>query len=112
MQILIKAMVGREIKDLFPKPEVKLGDEMLRVENLSRTGYFKDVSFEVRAGEILGLTGLVGAGRTETVEAVLRITSRIPVRFTSKVKKFTSKNRPMQWKKVSFFFRKTVRKKV
>lgn len=71
---LIKAMVGREIKDLFPKPEVKLGDEMLRVENLSRTGYFKDVSFEVRAGEILGLTGLVGAGRTETVEAVCGIT--------------------------------------
>ena len=71
---LIKAMVGREIKDLFPKPEVKLGDEMLRVENLSRTGYFKDVSFKVRAGEILGLTGLVGAGRTETVEAVCGIT--------------------------------------
>ena len=71
---LIKAMVGREIKDLFPKPEVKLGDEMLKVENLSRTGYFKDVSFEVRAGEILGLTGLVGAGRTETVEAVCGIT--------------------------------------
>ena len=71
---LIKAMVGREIKDLFPKPEVKLGDEMLKVENLSRTGYFKDVSFSVRAGEILGLTGLVGAGRTETVEAVCGIT--------------------------------------
>ena len=71
---LIKAMVGREIKDLFPKPEVKLGDEMLKVENLSRTGYFKDVSFKVRASEILGLTGLVGAGRTETVEAVCGIT--------------------------------------
>ena len=101
-------MVGREIKDLFPKPEVKLGDEMLRVENLSRTGYFKDVSFAVRAGEILGLTGLVGAGRTETVEAVCGITQP----DSGKVKKFTSKNRPMQWKKVSFFFRKTVRKKV
>ena len=70
---LIKAMVGREIKDLFPKPEVKLGDEMLRVENLSRTGYFKDVSFTVRAGEILGLTGLVGAGRTETTRAIFGI---------------------------------------
>ena len=70
---LIKAMVGREIKDLFPKPEVKLGDEMLKVENLSRTGYFKDVSFSVRAGEILGLTGLVGAGRTETTRAIFGI---------------------------------------
>lgn len=66
---LIKAMVGREINDLFPKPEVKLGDEMLRIEHLSRTGFFKDVSFNVRAGEIVGLTGLVGAGRTEVMEA-------------------------------------------
>lgn len=72
---LIKAMVGREIKDLFPKPKVKLGEEMLRVENLSRTGYFRNVSFSVRAGEILGLTGLVGAGRTEVVESVCGITT-------------------------------------
>ena len=72
---LIKAMVGREIKDLFPKPEVKIGDEMLRIEHLSRTGYFKDVSFNVRAGEIVGLTGLVGAGRTEVVESVCGITN-------------------------------------
>ena len=64
---LIKAMVGREIKDLFPKPEVKLGEEMLRIEGLSRTGYYKNVSFNVHAGEIVGLTGLVGAGRTEVV---------------------------------------------
>ena len=71
---LIKAMVGREINDLFPMPEVELGDEMLRIEHLSRTGFFKDVSFNVRAGEIVGLTGLVGAGRTEVVEAVCGIT--------------------------------------
>ena len=71
---LIKAMVGREITDLFPKPEVTPGEEMLRVEGLSRTGYFKNISFSVRAGEILGLTGLVGAGRTEVVEAICGIT--------------------------------------
>ena len=71
---LIKAMVGREITDLFPKPEIQPEEEILKVEKLSRTGYFKDVSFEVRAGEILGLTGLVGAGRTEVVEAVCGIT--------------------------------------
>ena len=52
---LIKAMVGREISDLFPKPDVQLGDEVLRVEKLSRTGFYKDVSFSVRAGEIVGL---------------------------------------------------------
>ncbi|MBP3826040.1 MAG: sugar ABC transporter ATP-binding protein [Butyrivibrio sp.] len=71
---LIKAMVGREITDLFPKPEVKIGKEMLRVENLSRTGFYKDVSFEVHAGEIVGMTGLVGAGRTEVVESICGIT--------------------------------------
>lgn len=71
---LIKAMVGREISDMYPKPEVKFGDEMLKVENLSRVGYFKDVNFNVRAGEIIGLTGLVGAGRTEVVEAICGIT--------------------------------------
>jgi rhamnose transport system ATP-binding protein len=67
-------MVGREISDLYPKPEVKIGDEMLKIDNLSRTGYFKEVSLNVHAGEIVGLTGLVGAGRTEVMEAVCGIT--------------------------------------
>lgn len=71
---LIKAMVGREITDMYPKEDLKLGDEIFRVEGMSRTGYFKDVSFNVKAGEIIGLTGLVGAGRTETVEAICGIT--------------------------------------
>lgn len=70
---LIKAMVGREVSDLFPKPEVKPGEEVLRVENLSRTGFFRDVSFRVRAGEIVGLTGLVGAGRTEVVQTIFGV---------------------------------------
>ena len=54
---LIKAMVGREITDLFPKPEVQPGEEILKVEKLSRTGYFKDVSFEIRAEKSLVLPG-------------------------------------------------------
>jgi rhamnose transport system ATP-binding protein len=70
---LIKAMVGREINELFPKPQVELGEEVLRVENLCRTGYFKDVSFHVRKGEILGLTGLVGARRTEVVQTIFGV---------------------------------------
>ena len=70
---LITAMVGREIKDLFPKPEIEIGEEVLRVENLNRTGYFKDVSFAVRKGEILGLTGLVGARRTEVVQTLFGV---------------------------------------
>ena len=70
---LIKAMVGREITDLFPKPQVALGEEVLRVENLCRTGYFKDVSFNIHKGEILGLTGLVGARRTEVVQTIFGV---------------------------------------
>ena len=70
---LITAMVGREIKDLFPKPEIEIGEEVLRVEGLNRTGYFKDVSFAVRKGEILGLTGLVGARRTEVVQTIFGV---------------------------------------
>jgi len=71
---LIVAMVGRSITQLFPKRKVAIGEEALRVEALSRTGYFKDVSFSVRKGEILAMTGLVGAGRTEVCEAIYGIT--------------------------------------
>ena len=67
---LIVAMVGREISRMFPKRAVTIGDEILRVESLSRTGYFRDVSFDVRHGEIVALTGLVGAGRTEVCESI------------------------------------------
>jgi rhamnose transport system ATP-binding protein len=70
---LIKAMVGREINDLFPKPEIEPGDEVLRVEKLSRTGFFKDVSLDVRRGEIVGFTGLVGAGRTEVIQTIFGV---------------------------------------
>ena len=70
---LIKAMVGREINELFPKPKVEIGEEVLRVEGLCRTGYCKDVSFHVNKGEILGLTGLVGARRTEVVQTIFGV---------------------------------------
>ncbi len=70
---LIQAMVGREISDLFPKVRSDIGEEVLRVENLSRTGYFHDVSFNVHQGEILGVTGLVGARRTEVMECIFGI---------------------------------------
>jgi rhamnose transport system ATP-binding protein len=71
---LIMAMVGREITQFFPKRIVKRGEEILRVEGLSRTGYFKDVSFSVHKGEILAITGLIGAGRTEVCEAIYGVT--------------------------------------
>ncbi len=70
---LIVAMVGREITQLFPGKTAKPGAELLRVTGLSKTGYFKDISFKVRKGEILGFTGLVGAGRTEVFQTLFGI---------------------------------------
>lgn len=72
---LTSAMVGREIVQFFPKRNTIPAEEIFRVEGLSRTGYFKDVSFNLRKGEILAITGLVGAGRTEVCEAIYGITS-------------------------------------
>jgi len=70
---MVVAMVGREITQFFPKRDTVPGEEIFRVENLSRTGYFRDVGFNVRKGEILALTGLVGAGRTEVCEAIFGV---------------------------------------
>ena len=67
---LISYMVGRDIQNMFPKETVPIGEEVLRVEHLTHNGMFKDVSFSVRAGEILGFSGLVGAGRTEVAMTV------------------------------------------
>jgi rhamnose transport system ATP-binding protein len=70
---LIRMMVGRTVKNLFPKKDVEAGDVVLRVKNLTRKGAFKDVSFDLRKGEILGMAGLVGAGRTEVSQALFGV---------------------------------------
>lgn len=70
---LVKAMVGREVSSLFPKGDAEIGDKILEARKLTRTGYFSDISFSIRKGEILGLTGLVGAGRTEVCENIFGI---------------------------------------
>jgi ribose transport system ATP-binding protein len=67
---LVNLMVGREVGNLYPKPEAEIGDVLLRVEGVTRKGVIEDCSFEVRSGEILGFAGLVGAGRTELARAV------------------------------------------
>ncbi|MGM0922972.1 MAG: sugar ABC transporter ATP-binding protein [Bacillota bacterium] len=72
---LIVAMVGRKITQVFPEKKGTIAEEVLRVERLGKTGYFADVSFTLHKGEILGLTGLVGAGRSEVCQAIFGIDS-------------------------------------
>lgn len=71
---IVASMVGREMGDYYDKHDHEQGKEMLRVEGLTREGVFKDISFTAYAGEILGFSGLVGAGRTEVMEAIFGAT--------------------------------------
>jgi rhamnose transport system ATP-binding protein len=70
---VIRKMVGRSLESLYPKEEVEPGKVVLQVRDLRRAGVFKEISFEVRAGEIVGLAGLVGAGRSEVARAIFGI---------------------------------------
>src|SRR6201987_3794464 len=70
---VIRKMVGRSLDALYPKEKVDPGEVILRVRSLRRAGVFKDISFEVRRGEIVGLAGLVGAGRSEVARAIFGI---------------------------------------
>jgi rhamnose transport system ATP-binding protein len=70
---LIRMMVGRTLDELFPKQAVDAGDVVLAVERLGVEGSFSDISFELRRGEILGLAGLIGAGRTNVARALFGV---------------------------------------
>jgi rhamnose transport system ATP-binding protein len=70
---LIRHMVGRELGELFPKESAEIGEPLLEVRGLTRQAVFRDISFTLRRGEILGLAGLVGAGRTEVARALFGI---------------------------------------
>ena len=70
MDEIVQMMIGREIGERFPKRECAIGGEVLRVEGLSHQKIFKDVNFTVHAGEVLGVAGLMGAGRTEIMHAI------------------------------------------
>jgi rhamnose transport system ATP-binding protein len=70
---LVRRMVGRDLDELYPKQDAPIGEVALSVRRLTREGVFTDVSFEVRAGEIVGLAGLVGAGRSEVARAVFGV---------------------------------------
>ena len=75
-QQVIAAMVGRDVNDIFQKEEASIGDVVLEVKNLSTRSFLKDISFNVRAGEIVGFAGLVGAGRSEVMRALFAVDPR------------------------------------
>lgn len=70
MNDIVKMMIGREIGERYPKRDVTIGKEVLRVEGLTKEKVFHDVTFRVSAGEVLGVSGLMGAGRTEIMQAI------------------------------------------
>jgi ribose transport system ATP-binding protein len=70
MDELVRLMIGRDLKDVYPKRTTEPGEMLLEVKNLSRPRLVHDVSFHLRAGEIVGFSGITGSGRTEVVRAV------------------------------------------
>ena len=71
---IIRLMVGREITEMFPKETVPIGEVALSVRNLTLEGRFRDISFDLRKGEILGFAGLVGSGRSNVAETLFGVT--------------------------------------
>jgi ribose transport system ATP-binding protein len=70
---LIRMMVGRSLEDQYPKRKTDPGEEILRVEGLTRDGVLKDISFSLRRGEVLGIAGLMGSGRTALARAIFGV---------------------------------------
>jgi rhamnose transport system ATP-binding protein len=73
---IVQMVIGRSLEQMYPKLEVEQGDIILKVENLTKIGIFKNVSFELHKGEILGFFGLVGAGRSEVMQTIFGIDSK------------------------------------
>jgi len=91
-QKLIALMVGRELTHMFPKEDVEIGDVLMSVRGLTRKGRVDDVSFDIRRGEILGLAGLMGAGRTEVLEGIFGVAKVDAGEITIKGKKIRVKS--------------------
>jgi len=70
MEKLVRMMIGRDLQDVYPKRNNKIGDVLLDIQDLSRPGVLHNISFQVHAGEIIGIAGMRGAGRTELARAI------------------------------------------
>lgn len=89
---LINLMVGRDIENLFPERNAVIGEEVLKVKNLKAGELVKDVSFSISKGEVVGFSGLVGAGRTETMRAIFGADKRTSGEVTFFGEKVNFKN--------------------
>ena len=89
---IIAHMVGRPIDNIYPHKEVQIGDIIFEGKNLSTTGMFKDVSFHVRKGEIVGMAGLIGAGRSEVCRGIFGLDALEEGEILLEGKKYTPKN--------------------
>ncbi|MDO5022711.1 MAG: sugar ABC transporter ATP-binding protein [Eubacteriales bacterium] len=86
---VIEMMVGRKMNEVYPKKTSTLGEVMFEVKNFNKKGVFKDINFSVRQGEILGIAGLIGAGRTEIARAIIALDSKDSGDIYIKGKKLT-----------------------
>lgn len=73
---LIRLMVGRDLSNVYQKEKAKIGDTVLSIRNFTRKKEFRNVSFDVRSGEIVGMAGLMGAGRSEVIQSLFGVTRR------------------------------------
>lgn len=92
MDEVVEYMVGRKIENQYPKQEIPIGSELMKVEKLSQPGLFHDISFQICSGEIVGFAGLMGAGRTEIMRAVFGLDPYSSGTITIKNKKVTIRN--------------------
>lgn len=89
---VIALMVGRKLTNTYPKEEINIGRELLKVENFNSTHVFHDINFHIKEGEIIGFAGLMGAGRTEVMRALFGLDPKTSGSVKIKGKEVTIKN--------------------
>ncbi len=92
IETVIALMVGRKLTNTYPKEEVKIGEDLLQVENLNSTNVYHDVNFHLKKGEIIGFAGLMGAGRTEVMRSLFGLDPVSSGKIKIKGKEVTVKN--------------------